>query len=464
MNEANRADRSPNTLLKAVLEAGGVTYEALARSVRAVAAEAGEALRTNRSAVAHWVAGSRPGDATARYLSEALSRHLGRAVSLEEIGLAPLSPADEALDWRADTLAALNELGRLDLDMERRRALSTAAYSVAALSLPEAGWWGWMAERSRSGAGRRHVGRRDLEAIRDVVSLFARIDNRHGGGHARTAIVQYLTRDIAPYLNGRFADDRVRRDLFSTASELAYLAGWTAFDTGEHPVAQRYFASALKLAAEADDPPMTGHVLRGMAYQALYLGHGRQSLDLARAAMEGKRYGLASPRERMMFGAQLGRSLAATGQPRAAGAALTRAEHDFTGAPSADDQQDRLFGYFGEADLAYQTGHAMRDSGDLPGALRQFRHSVRIRNATTYARIYARTLGDIGAVQARQGNIEEACTTWSRALDAMDGIHSARARNTVANMRRALTPVRGRGIRAVTDLDNRAATYLAESA
>jgi hypothetical protein len=46
----------------------------------------------------------------------------------------------------------------------------------------------------------------------------------------------------------------------------------------------------------------------------------------------------------------------------------------------------------------------------------------------------------------------------------MDGIHSARTRRTVADMRRALSTVRGRGITAVAELDRRAAQYLVESA
>ena len=61
--------------------------------------------------------------------------------------------------------------------------------------------------------------------------------------------------------------------MFSAASELAYLSGWMAFDNAEHSIAQHYFSVAVKLAAEADDPPMAGHVLRAMAHQAVDLGH-----------------------------------------------------------------------------------------------------------------------------------------------------------------------------------------------
>ena len=112
-----------------------------------------------------------------------------------------------------------------------------------------------------------------------MVSIFSRVDQRRGGGHGRAAVVQYLASDVARYLRGNFADDHARREMFSAASELAYLAGWMAFDDTEHAIAQHYFAAAIKLAAEADDPPMAGHVLRAMAHQAIDLGHAQQGLD-----------------------------------------------------------------------------------------------------------------------------------------------------------------------------------------
>ncbi|MFR9721866.1 Tat pathway signal protein [Streptomyces sp. MS19] len=456
----DQGEKNPNTALKALLAAGGVTYEALASCVRVTAAQSGKTLRTNRSAVAHWIAGTAPAPATVPFVVEALCRLLGRPVGAEEIGLAPQS-ADDLLSWDGDTLAMMGELGRRDLDVERRQALAAAAYSLQALALPGERWWAHRSDESarRSAASGRRVGRGDLEAVREMVAAFSRIDQRHGGGHARTAVVQYLITDVSTYLNGRFIDDQVRSDMFSAASELAYLAGWTAFDNFEHAVAQRYFVTALKLAAEANNPPTAGHALRGMAYQAVDMGHGAEAVNLIEAAMEGKRYSLASPRERAMFGAQLARSQAAAGRHRAAAAALVRAEEDLAADQSGAYEPDRLF-IFGEADLTYQRAYALKYCGDLSGAAREFRKSVRARNSTAFARVHAVTLGELGSLQVRQGAIEEACTTWSRALDVVDGIHSARTRKVVQDMRQALSPLRRRGIAAVTRLDRAAAHYL----
>jgi len=429
-----------------------------------VASESGaqEFSGVGRSHVSHWVGGSKPSGRAPLILREALSRLLHQTITLEVIGLTgPPDAARMVLDWQADTLVALTDLGTTDVDVVRRRLLGAAAYSVAALTLPTAPWWSQMVGRSgaRSTAGARRVGRGDLDAVRDMVAMFSRADQRRGGGHARMAVVQYLTLDVVGYLRGNYSDPRVRQKMFSAASELAYLCGWMAFDDSEQAIAQHYFSVAVKLAAEGDDPPMAGHVLRAMAHQAVDLGHSREALGLAGASMDGSRYTLASPRERALLGVVKARSLAATGEKRAAVSTLICAENDLRNATPGDDEPGRVF-FFGEASLAHETACALRDMGDLAGALTQFRRSVRTREITTFTRTHAVTLGYLGAVQAKRGEIEEACTTWSDALDAMDGIRSGRTRHAAMEMRSLLAQFRSRNIRGTAEIESRAAKYL----
>lgn len=262
----------------------------------------------------------------------------------------------------------------------------------------------------RAAPGSRAVGSGDLEAVREMASMFTRIDQRRGGGHARTAVVQYLNSDVASYLRGTYADDRVRKAMFSTASELAYLAGWMAFDNSEHTIAQHYFTVAVKLAAEAYDAPMSGHILRAMAHQAVDLGHHKHGLDLAAASLDGKRYQFACTRERALLGVVHAKALGAAGQKQAAAAALLQAEGNLAAASPGDEEPSRVF-FFGEASLAHETVCTLRDTGDLTGAIREFRRSVRTRKATTFTRTHAVTLGYFGAIQARSGNLDEACAT-----------------------------------------------------
>lgn len=456
--------RRGNGKLAAVIAEAGWSHTQVANAFRRVAAESGarEFIAVGRSHVSHWAAGSTPSGWGPVVLAEALSRRLGRVVTVDEIGLGTHALSSHTTpSWDVDTLMALIDLGRTDVDPERRHLLVSTAYSVAALALPDDSWWAEMAARGseRAAPGSHAVGRGDLEAVCEMASLFSGIDQRRGGGHARTAVVQYLTTDVARYLRGTYADDRVRKGMFSAASELAYLAGWMAFDNSEHTIAQHYFTLAVKLAAEADDAPMAGHILRAMAHQAVDLGHYKHGLDLATASLEGKRYQLACPRERALFGVVYAKTLGATGQKQAAATALLQAENDLAAASSGDEEPSRVF-FFGAASLAHQTACTLRDTGDLSGALREFRRSVRTRKATTFTRTHVVTLGSFGAVQLHSGNLDEACATWTKALNTIDGIRSGRARQVVHGMRSALSPFRNRGIITVKEFDERAAAYL----
>ncbi|GAB3938582.1 hypothetical protein GCM10029976_053280 [Kribbella albertanoniae] len=269
------------------------------------------------------------------------------------------------------------------MDVERRSILRAAGSSVAALALPDHAWWEHLRDRSTSHHkvnGARLVGKGDLDAVRETVQLFTRIDQRRGGGHARAAVVQYLSSDVAGYLRASYTDDGVRQGMFSTAGELAYLAGWMAFDNSEHAIAQQYFAVAVKLAAEADDAPLAAHILRAMAHQAVDLGHHRQAVRIAEASLDGRRYDQASPRERSLIGVVHARALAVDGQRTAASRALLRAETDLAAATPGDDEPGRVF-FFGEASLAHETACTLRDMGELPAATREFQCSVRTRKA-----------------------------------------------------------------------------------
>jgi hypothetical protein len=152
----------------------------------------------------------------------------------------------------------------------------------------------------------------------------------------------------------------------------------------------------------------------------------------------------------------------ASGEKHKAAQALLRAENDLAAARPGDTEPGRVF-FFGEASLAHETACTLRDNGDIKAAISQFRRSVRTRKASAFTRTHAVTLGYLGESQAQLGNVEQACATWSRALDTMEGVRSGRTRQVAANIRAVLSPFRGRGVRAVQETDARAKAYLAAS-
>ncbi|MFF0494742.1 helix-turn-helix domain-containing protein [Nocardia sp. NPDC004068] len=356
-----------------------------------------------------------------------------------------------------DPVATLLNVGKADV--ERRSFLRVGYSSALSASVLLPGALTSASARPTTKLGARHVGKSDVAAVRDVMALFSQIDQRLGGGHGRTAVVQYLTTEVVSYLNGTYVSEAVRRDMFSAASELAYLAGWMAFDNDEHSAAQRYFNVATKLAGEAEDEPLIGHILRAMAHQAVDLGHYSDGLKFAEASVTGNRYESACPRERALLKVVHGKALSAAGRTAESAKALLVAERDLAAASASDDEPARVF-FFSEASLAHETACALRDAGNLIGAANQFELSVRKRKVTSFARTHAVTLGYLGTVQARAGQLEQACDTWKSALDAMDGVQSGRTRNVARDIRATVAPYIRQQVVGVGDIDERAEQYL----
>ncbi|MFF4189090.1 Tat pathway signal protein [Streptomyces sp. NPDC001691] len=459
--------RKRNEQLAALLDEACWSRAQAAAAYNRVAAETlnGAVLENSkigRSHVSMWVGGTQPTGIAPAILCQALSRRLKREISPKEAGFAvPTSPAQWALDWRVDPLIALTDLGS-GVDADRRRLLAGGVYSAAALLLPDESWWDGMSRSSAENpASGKRVGPGDVETVRELTQAFSRMDQRRGGGHGRRAVDEYLKSETLDFLHGRFTDEQTRRAMYSASAELAYVSGWMAFDNGEHAVALQRFNTAVKLAARSGDAPLSGHILRAMAHQALDLGFRREALQIAQASLRGERYMAATPRERALLGVVHARTLAANGHRQEAARALVRAEDDLSNAHAGIKEPDRTF-FFGEASLAHETACTLRDLGDHQRAVKEFQRSVRTRGAA-FRRTHAVTLGYMGATQIVQGGVEEACATWTSVLDAMEeGIYSGRARQRVVDMRQLLSPYRHRGIPAVSTLDARASLYLTQ--
>ncbi|MFE5742234.1 hypothetical protein [Streptomyces celluloflavus] len=245
----------------------------------------GESLRTNKSAVDHWIAGAMPSGQTGRYLTIALSRRLGRTLTLDDLGLpVPVGWENDSigLSIGEDPLDALVPIWRGDLD--RRGFLSGAAYSVAAAVLPleHVSDIASRAAKARTGA---RIGHADVAAVRDMVAMFSVMDERHGGQHGRSALVQYLMSDVAALCRGRFSSEDDHRHMLSAAAVGVHQAGWRAYDGGEQGLAQRYYLQSFALARESG---ITGHdafVMRTMSQQGMKLHRPEHCLALATSAL-----------------------------------------------------------------------------------------------------------------------------------------------------------------------------------
>ncbi|MBL1116779.1 hypothetical protein JK364_30985 [Streptomyces sp. 110] len=453
--------RTPNTQLKDLLAEGRLTYESTARSVRAVAAERGEHLQTNKSAVHHWVSyGAVPDGPTAHCLAEALSRRLGRRITLQELGLPSPPPGEDdsiGLTLGPDPVEVLTTIG--EADMHRRRFLTASAYSMAATVLPLA-YVKEMAERTAAARSGAAIGAAEVAAVRDMVGLFTEMDERLGGQHGRAAFVQYLITDITPLCKARFHNEDLRRQMLSVASSAAHLAGWKAYDSGEQGLAQRYYLQSFALAVQSGEPGQDGFVMRTMSQQGMKLHRPEHCLDLAASALARAHDQVPAPAQ-ALFHITHAHALAKTGQRRQAVAEIEAARTALD--TGRGDQVPFWALAWGppEATVGSRTAKVFEDLGDHRRASQYYAHAAASRPAGCYARIVALDLVAAAESQLKQGGIEEACATWNRAMDHMDGVRSVRTRKAVNRMRSDLVHFRARGVRSAAELEERAVGFLA---
>ncbi|MFE2296013.1 regulator [Streptomyces sp. NPDC059452] len=291
--------------------------------------------------------------------------------------------------------------------------------------------------QTERGPGQRVSGG-DVAALRSVGELFRTLDHTYGGGHARQALVRYLEHEAEPMLRGSYGETTGRR-LFAAVADLTRLAGWTSFDIAAHGLAQRYFVQALRLAQAAGDRGYGAYVLVTMSRQAVYLGHGREAVQLARVAQQGIG-SAAPPLVQALLHSVEARGHGILGEARACTAALTRAEHALEVARPGDEAPHwaRLFD---EAQLAHELGHCHRDLQQYRAAAQHAERSLQLR-APAYARsrLFCRVV--LASARLGLGELDQACQLGAEAAQQASEMRSVRAAEYVRAFERSLEPYR----------------------
>ncbi|WP_405634899.1 regulator [Streptomyces sp. NBC_01178] len=287
------------------------------------------------------------------------------------------------------------------------------------------------------GAGQR-VGAGDVAALRSVGELFHTLDHAYGGGHARQALVRYLEHEAEPMLRGTYGETTGRR-LFAAVAELTRLAGWTSYDIAAHGLAQRYFVQALRLAQAAGDRGYGAYVLITMSRQAVYLGHGREAVQLARVAQQGIG-SAAPPLVQALLHAVEARGHGVLGEARSCTAALSRAEHALETARPGDETP-HWARTFDEAQLADELGHCHRDLQQWRAAAQHAERSLQLR-APAYARsrLFCRVV--LASARLGLGELEQACLLGAEAARQAAEMRSVRAAEYVRAFEHSLEPYR----------------------
>ncbi|WP_326744202.1 regulator [Streptomyces sp. NBC_00121] len=309
---------------------------------------------------------------------------------------------------------------------------------LAHLASPAPGAPGVPRQRQIDRGPGQKVSSGDVAALRSVGELFRTLDHTYGGGHARQALVRYLEHEAEPMLRGTYGE-AIGRRLFSAAADLTRLAGWTSYDIAAHGLAQRYFVQALRLAQAAGDRVYGSYVLITMSRQAVYLGHGREAVQLARVAQQG--VGSSAPPVVMaLLHAVEARGHGVLGEARTCAASLARAEHALEAARPGDEVP-HWGRYFDEAQLADEFGHCHRDLQQYRAAAQHAERSLQLR-APVYARsrLFCRVV--LASARLGLGELDQACLLGAEAAQQAAEMRSVRATEYVTEFERRLEPYR----------------------
>ncbi|MER5253667.1 MULTISPECIES: regulator [unclassified Streptomyces] len=457
--------RTPNRQLAALISEAGFSNAGLARRVDQLGLEHGLDLRYDKTSVTRWLRGQQPRGTTPALIAEVFTRRLGRRLSAQDLGLDACAPVYAGLEFAASPEEAIDIVGGLwRKDSGSHAELRKIAFTPAGLVVPSRDWLIGRAD-DRVGRGdhvpggrvptqgrpaiprqrkepERAVGARvtsgDISALRSVGELFRALDHAYGGGHARQALVRYLEHEAEPMLRGSYGEQAGRR-LFAAAADLTRLAGWTSYDIAAHGLAQRYYVQALRLSQAAGDRAYGSYVLVTMSRQAVYLGHGREAVQLARVAQQGVGSS-APPVVQALLHSVEARGHGVLGEVRACTASMVRAERALeTSRPG--DEVPYWARFFDEAQLADEFGHCHRDLQQYRVAAQHAERSLQLR-APGYARsrLFCRVV--LASSRLGLGELEQACQLGAEAAQAAGEMRSVRAVEYVRDFERRLEPYR----------------------
>lgn len=277
------------TPLGELLTTLGLRVGQFARRLNSMAEALGRPERLHAKTPYKWIHGEVPRSPWRSLTALFLAQELGRPVTVADLGWPPddleCAPATDGLQttWtRAGTLQAVQAVADAGY-MDRRSFLLLAG---ASLTSPAHEWLlAHPAAQLEQAAGAAVP----AEVVDDLDAITARLrcmDDQLGGGPLLRLIHEHLRYVTTLLSEGRYSDTTGRR-LHATAAELLRLAGFTAFDSGQHGLAQRYWVAGMHAAHTAGDRALGANIIGFMSCQAKDLNGDREAVLLAQTARTG---------------------------------------------------------------------------------------------------------------------------------------------------------------------------------
>ncbi|MGH3826891.1 MAG: hypothetical protein ACRDQX_06930 [Pseudonocardiaceae bacterium] len=288
-----------NAVLGALLGELGWSPSLLAEAVNGVLG----AGYVGRSTVSDWVHRDRlPRGPLPTVVAHLISDTLGGEICFDELWSGRATPAEfwvpaavgMDLPWTpAGTVGVLDDwLGHTGgaIGMDRRRFLGV---SGGALTGPAWAYADNLGTRGDSFAALVDSGRTItvtpamVDAIAAATAGLRALGNTEGGHEDNLRLVHHHVVYVARLLRqAGFTHVAVANRLLAEWAQLSQLAGWLAYDTGEHGLCQRYFTSGLHAAHTAGDRSVGVYLLCSMSGTMAHRGRLADGIDLGRAARD----------------------------------------------------------------------------------------------------------------------------------------------------------------------------------
>ncbi|MFE9404046.1 sporulation protein [Streptomyces sp. NPDC006530] len=353
-----------------------------------------------------------------------LSESLGRPVGLEEIGMewSGRLDQDSGLHFPRDQQDALAEATSYWGTLNRRDFLTYSPFVASAFSEPVTRWLVSPTESLTTPSGRITIGRSHIEELHAAADAARLWDSRFGGAAWKSqSLTTYLYERVTPLLSGRFTE-RDGRELFSVTSEMARLAGWTAFDAGKHQMAQRHYIQALRLAKTGSNVHLGSYILTTMAMQALMRGFTSEAIDMAQGAYE--RVPSADPRVLGFAKLIEARAHAREGNARTASGCLSLAERLQERGTLEGNGERPWIDFFTRQRIITDAAEIFRDL-KLPRATFTW-HALGEMPGDAYARSRGIRLSVLATAHAQSGELEHSLRLGRESLRLFSRLQSVR--------------------------------------
>ncbi|KAF4411115.1 MULTISPECIES: transcriptional regulator [Streptomyces] len=420
----------PNTLLDAALDEACVSHAGLAAHVNEAGRARGMALRYEHTAVARWLKGQRPRGRVPDLICEVLGERLGRAVTLDDIGLGTPGAGPATGTPLSGFVERATALWRSD-EQQRPHVVGTAAVTGTPAVIPVWEWENPPEDADVSRDGRLRVGRCDIDMLGSARAHYEQMYRKAGGVATRARIVGFLNSEAAPLLRGSY-DDATGRRLHRATGGLVAVAGICAYDSDEHGLAQRYFHQALRLAKASGDRGLGAYTIALLVNQSLFLGEYRQAVAFAESALRA-----AGPHITPALAADLyamqAKAYAKLGDGQSALACIGRAEHEAEGIRRGQEPAET--GYVQPGLVNVQVAEALLSLGDLAAARE---HAAAAVDTPAHDRGRVHRLAMLTQIELRRGDTDMAVAAAVEMTERARGMESQRLRDRLRAVRERL--------------------------